>query len=63
MSISSRISAIEQHIEDDYSVLTLGGADLTNVDKNILNLKPQWQERLLHYINNGTQEQKRSDNQ
>lgn len=54
MSISSRIQEIEQHLTDDYSVLTLAGADLTNVDKNIINLKPTWQERLLYFINNGT---------
>ena len=46
MSIASRIEAINQHLLDDYSVLELGGADLTNVDKNIFNLKPQWQDRL-----------------
>ena len=56
MSIASRIEAIEQHLTDDYSVLTLAGADLTNVDKNILNLKPTWKERLLYFMNNGTQE-------
>lgn len=54
MSVSTRIEAIEQHLTDDYSVLTLAGADLTNVDKNIINLKPTWQERLLYFINNGT---------
>lgn len=56
MSIASRIEAIEQHLTDDYSVLTLAGADLTNVDKNILNLKPTWKERLLYFMNNGTQQ-------
>ena len=54
MSIASRIEAIEQHLTDDYSVLEVAGADLTNVDKNIINLKPTWQERLLYFINNGT---------
>ena len=54
MSIATRIEAIEQHLTDDYSVLTLAGADLTNVDKNIVNLKPTWQERLLYFMNNGT---------
>lgn len=55
MSIASRIEAIEQHLTDDYSVLTLAGADLTSVNKNILNLKPTWKERLLYFMNNGTQ--------
>ena len=54
MSIATRIEAIEQHLTDDYSVLELAGADLTNVDKNIVNLKPTWKERLLYFINNGT---------
>ena len=54
MSIATRLEAIEQHITDDYSVLTLAGADLTNVNKNIVNLKPTWKERLLYFMNNGT---------
>ena len=54
MSIASRIEAIEQHLTDDYNVLEVAGADLTNVDKNILNLKSTWQERLLYFMNNGT---------
>ena len=54
MSIASRIEAMEQHLTDDYSVLEVAGADLTNVDKNIVNLKLTWQERLLYFINNGT---------
>lgn len=54
MSIASRISQIEQHLTGDYSVLELAGADLTNVDKNIQNLKEQWQKRLLYFLNNGT---------
>lgn len=45
MSIASRIQAIEQHLEDDYSVLELAGSDLTNVDKNIQNLKPTWKRK------------------
>ena len=53
MSIASRIEQIEQHISDDYDVLTLGGADLTNVDKNIQNLKTQWENRLKFYLANG----------
>ena len=54
MSIASRIEAIEQHLTDDYSVLTLAGADLTGVNKNIVNLKMSWKERLLYFMNNGT---------
>ena len=54
MSIATRIEAIEQHITDDYSVLELAGADLTNVDKNIENLKQSWEERLLYFLANGT---------
>lgn len=54
MSIASRITEINSHLLDDYSVLTLAGADLTNVDKNIVNLKETWQERLLYFMNNGT---------
>ena len=56
MSISSRIWEMNNHLIADYDVLTLAGADLTNVDKNILNLKPTWKERLLYFMNNGTQE-------
>ena len=54
MSIASRIEAIEQHLTDDYDVLELAGADLTNVDKNIFNLKQSWEERLLYFLANGT---------
>lgn len=56
MAISDRIESIEQHLKEDYDVLNLAGADLTNVDKNIVNLKPTWKERLLYFINNGTDE-------
>ena len=54
MSIASRITEINSHLLDDYSVLSVAGADLTNVDKNIVNLKETWQERLLYFMNNGT---------
>ena len=54
MSIETRLNAINDHLVDDYSVLTLAGADLTNVNKNIVNLKPTWKERLLYFMNNGT---------
>jgi len=56
MSISSRITAMQEHLQDDYSVLELAGADLTNVNKNIVNLTPTWKERLLYFMNNGTDE-------
>lgn len=54
MSIISRINEITAHIGNAYNVLEVAGANLTNVDKNILNLKTTWQERLLYFINNGT---------
>ena len=56
MSIASRISSMQEHLQDDYGVLDIAGADLTNVDKNIVNLKPTWKERLLYFMNNGTDE-------
>lgn len=56
MSIADRIQAINDHLIDDYKVLRLAGADLTGVNKNIVNLKPTWKERLLYFMNNGTQE-------
>lgn len=55
MSIASRIESIEEHLRDDYSVLELAGADLTNVNKNIENLNSRWKERLLYFMNNGTE--------
>ena len=54
MSIASRINEMTAHIGNAYNILELAGADLTNADKNILNLKTIWQERLLYFINNGT---------
>lgn len=38
MSIASRITSIEGHIEEDYNALERLGADLTGVDKNIENI-------------------------
>lgn len=38
MSIASRITSIEGHIEEDYNALERLGADLSNVDKNIENI-------------------------
>lgn len=54
MSIASRITEIETHLTNDYGVLTIAGADLNGVNKNIENLTPTWQERLLYFMNNGT---------
>lgn len=56
MSIETRIQAINDHLIDDYKVLRLAGADLTGVNKNIVNLKMSWKERLLYFMNNGTNE-------
>lgn len=56
MSISSRITAMEGHIGDIYDTLELGGADLTNVNKNIVNIDTQLKDRYLDYLNNGTDE-------
>ena len=56
MSIASRITEIETHIGDIYDELEIGGADLTNVNKNIVNIKNQLIDRYLDYLNNGTQE-------
>ena len=54
MSIANRIQAINDHLIDDYKVLRLAGVDLSGVNKNIVNLKMSWQERLLYFMNNGT---------
>lgn len=56
MSISSRITSIEEHIGDIYDTLELGGADLTNTDKNLVNVKPILKQKYLDYMNNGTRE-------
>ena len=56
MSIADKITSIETHIGDIYDTLELGGADLTNVNKNIVNIKSQLKDRYLDYMNNGTQE-------
>ena len=56
MSIASRITAMEGHIEDTYDMLEVGGADLTNVDKNLNNMSSIIKERYLDYMNNGTDE-------
>ena len=56
MSISSRITSITEHIGDIYDTLELGGADLTNTDKNLVNVKPILKQKYLDYMNNGTRE-------
>lgn len=56
MSISTRITSIEEHIGDIYDTLELGGADLTNTNKNLVNIEPILKQKYLDYMNNGTQE-------
>ena len=54
MAISDTITSMYENVENVYDVLELAGADLTNVDKNIENLKQSWEERLLYFLANGT---------
>ena len=54
MAIVDTIQSMYDNVSNAYNVLEVAGADLTNVDKNILNLKTTWQERLLYFMNNGT---------
>ena len=54
MSISSRITSIEEHIGDIYNTLELGGSDLTNVNKNIVNIDSELLKRYKDYLANGT---------
>ena len=54
MAIADTIQSMYDNVSNAYNVLEVAGADLTNVDKNILNLKTTWQERLLYFMNNGT---------
>ena len=56
MAISDTITSMYDNVGNAYNVLTLAGADLTNVDKNLVNLTPTWKERLLYFMNNGTDE-------
>lgn len=44
MSIASRITSIENHIEEAYTEISRLGVDLTNVDKNIDNIADKLQE-------------------
>ena len=44
MSIASRITTIEGHIEDAYTEISRLGVDLTNVDKNIDNIADKLQD-------------------
>jgi hypothetical protein len=54
MAISDTITSMYENVGNVYDVLELAGADLTNVDKNIENLKQSWEERLLYFLGNGT---------
>ena len=54
MAISDTITSMYENVGNVYDVLELAGADLTNVDKNIENLKQSWEERLLYFLANGT---------
>ena len=54
MSIASRIESIEEHIGDIYDTLELGGSDLTNTDKNIVNINSELMGRYKDYLANGT---------
>ena len=53
MSIATRIESIEDHIRDIYDTLEIAGSDLTDVDKNIVNINVELIDRLIYYINNG----------
>ena len=44
MSIASRITSIEGHIQDAYTEISRLGVDLTNVDKNIENIADKLQD-------------------
>lgn len=44
MSIASRITSIENHIEEAYTEISRLGVDLTNVDKNIDNIADKLQD-------------------
>lgn len=54
MAIADTITSMYENVGNVYDVLELAGADLTNVDKNIQNLKQSWEERLLYFLANGT---------
>lgn len=54
MAISDTITSMYENVGNVYDVLELAGADLTNVDKNIFNIKQSWEERLLYFLANGT---------
>ena len=54
MSIPSTINSIEEHIENAYDALALGGEDLTNVDKNLTNINLGLKNRYEDFLANGT---------
>jgi len=53
MSVASRIQAIEDHIENAYDILEVGGLDTTLLDKNIDNITSSIVDRLEYYLANG----------
>ena len=56
MSIPSTINSIEEHIENAYDALALGGEDLTNVDKNLTNINLGLKNRYEDFLANGIDE-------
>ena len=56
MAIAETITSMYTNVGNAYNVLTLAGANLTSVNKNLVNLTPTWKERLLYFMNNGTDE-------
>lgn len=54
MAIADTITSMYTNVGNAYNVLTLAGANLTSVNKNLVNLTPTWKERLLYFMNNGT---------
>jgi len=53
MSIASRITQIEEHINNIYDTLETAGEDLTNVNKNIVNINASLINRLKDYLASG----------
>jgi len=53
MSIANRIEQIKEHINNAYSTLEIGGANINSINKNIDNISSSLEERLIYYMNNG----------
>ena len=53
MSVASRITQIEEHLRDIYDTLEIAGEDLTNINKNIININVSLINRLKDYLANG----------